>query len=221
MTRNDAPTPLTAICAALFLLVATASTQAATFTSKLPGQPIVSMQPTVVHPNQEATVIVHGYTHATRLWVRIAGATDSENVPATWAPLHRSGATWTSRLPPPKLRGIYLIQLRTGPTDPIITSQHWLLRVLPIGTLARRSYSDPLAVVRWWVRTATHGTLDAVKQWQPVTWDHRDPRLQQLFVVAYSPPGKPAINQRLGMFVTAVRNGFNGQWLFLEATITP
>jgi hypothetical protein len=87
--------------------------------------------------------------------------------------------------------------------------------------LSRPSYSTPSAVVRSWVRTVAHGTVDAVRRWQPLTWDHRDPRLHRLFVVAYSPPGKPAIGDRLGMFVTAVRNGFNGRWLFLEATITP
>jgi len=79
----------------------------------------------------------------------------------------------------------------------------------------------PRAVVVQWVRTAVHGTLDAVKRWQPVTWDHRDPRLHELFVIAYSPAGKPAISDRLGMFVTAVRNGFDGRWLFLDAKLTP
>ena len=184
-------------------------------------QPIVSTQPKIVHPNQQATVIVRGYARSTRLWLRIAGATDNQNVPNTWTPLHRRGAVWASRLSPPKLRGIYLIQLRTGPTDPIIRSQRWLLRVLPTGALSRPSYATPQAVVRWWAKTVAHGTLDAVKRWQPVTWDHRDLRLHQLFVVAYSPPGKPAISDRLGMFITAVRNGFNGRWLFLEATLTP
>ncbi len=198
-----------------------ATIRAATAKSKQSGQPIVSTQPTIVHPNRKAIVIVRGYAHLTRLWVRIAGATDNENVPDTWAPLHHSGAIWTGRLSRSKLPGIYLIQLRAGPADPIIRSQRWLLRVLPIGTLSRRSYSTPLAVVRWWVRTVAQGTVDAVRRWQPVTWDHRDPLLHQVFVVAYSPPGKPAVGDRLGMFVTAVRNGFTGHWLFLEATIVP
>ena len=221
---NSAPSHrlgLAVIVAALFLVPTAAPRGAAGFSSKQSGWPIVSTQPKIVRPNQEATVIVHGYARSTSLWVRLAGATDSENVPAGWTPLRRSGAVWTGRLSPPKLRGVYLIQLRTRPADPIIRSQRWLLRVLPIGTLSRRSYSTPQAVVRWWVRTVPHATVAAVKRWQPVSWDHRDPRLQQLFVVAYSPRGHPAISDRLGMFVTAVRNSFNGPWLFLEATIVP
>jgi len=212
---------LAVICASLSLVPTAASAQAVRLSSTQAGQPIVSTRPTIARPNQEATVTVHGYARSRRLWVRIAGATDSENVPSTWVPLHRSGRVWAGRLSPPKLSGVYLIQLRAGRADPIIRSQRWLLRVFPTGTLSRRSYATPRAVVVQWVRTAVHGTLDAVKRWQPVTWDHRDPRLHELFVIAYSPAGKPAISDRLGMFVTAVRNGFDGRWLFLDATLTP
>lgn len=184
-------------------------------------EPIVSTRPTVVRLNQQAIVIVRGYVPSRGLQVRLAGATDSQNVPATWIPLQHRGIVWTGPLPQPKLRGIYLIQLRAGPADPIIQSPGWLFRVFAVGTLARPSFTTPQEVIHWWVRSVAHATVAALKRWQTVTWDHRDNRLHQVFVVAYSPPGDPAINDRLGMFVTAVRNGFHGRWRFLEAAIVP
>ncbi len=94
---NSAPSHrlgLAVIVAALFLVPTAAPRDAAGFSSKQSGWPIVSTQPKIVRPNQEATVIVRGYARSTSLWVRLAGATDSENVPAGWTPLRRSGAVW-------------------------------------------------------------------------------------------------------------------------------
>ena len=61
----------------------------------------------------------------------------------------------------------------------------------------------------------------ALKPWPRPAFDRRDVRLNRLFVVAYSPPGKPAIRDRVGMFVTAFRDGYHGRWRLLEATVQP
>jgi hypothetical protein len=45
--------------------------------------------------------------------------------------------------------------------------------------------------------------------------------LNQLLVVAYSPRGTPAPSERLGVWITAVREGYGGDWRLLEATVTP
>ena len=61
----------------------------------------------------------------------------------------------------------------------------------------------------------------ALKAWPRPGFDRRDARLHRLFVVAYSLPGHPQIRDRLGMFVTAVRDGFGARWRLLEATVQP
>jgi hypothetical protein len=40
-------------------------------------------------------------------------------------------------------------------------------------------------------------------------------------VVAYAPPGDANVDDRLGIFVTAVRDGYRGPWRLLEATVQP
>ena len=52
-------------------------------------------------------------------------------------------------------------------------------------------------------------------------FDRRDRRLHRLFVVAYSRRGHPAVQDRLGMFVTAVRDGYSGRRRLLEASTLP
>ena len=90
------------------------------------------------------------------------------------------------------------------------------------GTLSRPSFATPEGVARWWVRTATgHARLTALRRWPRPGFDLRDQRLHQLLVVAYSPVGHPGVGDRLGMFITAVRDGFNGRWRLLEATLQP
>jgi len=48
-----------------------------------------------------------------------------------------------------------------------------------------------------------------------------DERARERLVVAYSPPGDPRVVARLGMFISAVRDGYNGDWRLLEATLEP
>jgi hypothetical protein len=56
------------------------------------------------------------------------------------------------------------------------------------------------------VHTVPHATVAALKSW---------PRPRN------SPPEHPAVSDRLGMFVTAFRDGYDGGWRLLEATVLP
>ena len=40
-------------------------------------------------------------------------------------------------------------------------------------------------------------------------------------VISYSLPERRAVRDRLGIFVTAVRDGYHGRWRFLEASAFP
>jgi hypothetical protein len=192
------------------LLVATAAA----------GGPGVDLHPDVVMLRQTATVSVRSFS-APALDVRLSGATDARGRQLPWGSLRKLDGVWLGTLPAPSLRGVYPVQLRTEPDGVVVRSPNWLFRVLARGTMARPSFATPAAVARWWVRTVPRGTLRALKQWPRPAFDRRDVRLHRLFVVAYSPPGKPAIRDRLGMFVTAFRDGYHGRWRLLEATVQP
>jgi hypothetical protein len=125
---------------------------------------------------------------------------------------------WLGILPAPALRGVYPVVLRTGACASPLKSPESFLRVFANGTSSRPSFENPSEVVRWWVRAVPHASLVALKAWPRPGFDRRDTRLHHLFVVAYSPPGNQQIEDRLGMFVTAFRDGFNGRWRLLEAT---
>ena len=119
----------------------------------------------------------------------------------------------------PALDGIYPIRLRVG--GRVVRSGAWLLRVFPAGTTARPSFATPEEVAAWWVRERAHAGLVALRPWQPPSVDRRNPRLHGLLVVAYSRPGHPAVRDRLGMFITAVPDGYSGRWRLLEASTLP
>jgi len=128
---------------------------------------------------------------------------------------------WLGTLPAPALRGIYPVVLRSGAGAPPFRSHGLRLRVFAPGTRARPSFDNPVEVVHWWVRTVPHATVVALKAWPRPAFDRRDLRLHRLFVVAYSPPGHPEVRDRLGMFVTAFRDGYRAPWRLLEATVLP
>ena len=60
-----------------------------------------------------------------------------------------------------------------------------------------------------------------MRRWRRPDFDHRDRRLHQLLVIAWLPGGRHLRRDRLGIFVTAVRDGFTGRWRLLEATALP
>ena len=76
-------------------------------------------------------------------------------------------------------------------------------------------------MARWWVRSVADARLVALRRWRRPDFDRRDPHLHQLLVVAYLPPGRTRVSDRLGMFITAYRDNADGRWRLLEATVSP
>jgi hypothetical protein len=180
----------------------------------------VALRPAVVRVQQQASIIVSGI-HPRSLDVRLAGATSENGTPLPWRSLRSVDGAWVGSLPMPSLRGIYRVMLRTGAGTIPFGSPRWLLRVFALGTRSRPAFDKPVDVAKWWVQAVAGGTLVELKAWPRPGFDRREVRLHRLFVVAYSPSGQPQIDDRLGMFVTAVRDGYHGRWRLLEATVWP
>jgi hypothetical protein len=183
------------------------------------ASPRVVVQPAVVNLYERSTIAVSGL-HSRSLEVRLVGATYADGAPLPWRSLGLVGGVWRGSLPTPALHGLYPIELRAAAGAPLIRSQLFL-RVFAPGTGAYPSFHDPADVARWWVRTVPRATLVALKAWPRPGFDRRDLGLHGLFVVAYSPPGHPRVSDRLGMFITVVRDGYHGGWRLLEATVEP
>jgi hypothetical protein len=182
--------------------------------------PRVSLQPAIVVLGGHATVLVAGW-HESRLEVGLSGATDRTGRLLGWRVARRQGRAWVVELPRPALRGIYPVLLRERAGAPVTRSTRWLLRIFRREAAHEPTFTTPREAVRWWVQTARHAKLAAVKQWQRSALDKRDPKLHRLFVVAFNLPGRPGVANRLGRFVTAVRDGYSGPWRLLEANVQP
>jgi len=182
--------------------------------------PRVDLQPSVVRFGEHATIAVSGID-VRSLEVRLAGSTYADGEPLPWHSLRLVHGAWRGTLPAPAWRGVYPVELRAGASTSPIRPAGLFLRVFARGTRERPSFDDPTDVVRWWVRTVPHATLVAIKEWPRPAFDGRDARLHRLFVVAYSPPGRPSADDQLGMFVTAFRDGYGAGWRLLDATVQP
>jgi hypothetical protein len=172
------------------------------------------------------SVSVRGLT-ARSVDVRLLGAIDRRGRAYLWAPygwqrLRLGSGTWRGVLPAPVLLGIYRLQLRLDHGRKLISSRRWLDRVFLPGTEARRSFARPARVLRDYVADLPGDqVLVAARRWPLPRFDHRDPRLHRLFVIAYVPRGHERPDSRLGKFITTVRDGFHGRWRLLEATTGP
>jgi hypothetical protein len=179
------------------------------------------LSPAVALRGHNATITV---THlaAPSLEVHVVGATTNLGQPLPWTPLRYQRREWHGLLPAPEFRGIYPLELRIRQGSPVLRSEHWLLRVFARGTQSRPSFSTPEGVAGWWVQTLPlHAKLVAMKRWPQPAFDLRDHRRHQLLVVAYTLAGHRKVHDRLGIFVTAVRDGLQGPWRLLEATVAP
>jgi hypothetical protein len=185
-----------------------------------PVTPEVSLAPAVVMLGEHATVLVAGWRES-HLEVSLSGATDRAGRLLGWRVARRQGQEWVVELPRPALRGIYPVLLREGAGVPVSRSAHWLLRVFRRQSAHEPRFTTPQAAVLWWVRSARHATVAALKRWPRSDLDKRDPKLHRLFVVAFNVRGRPGVANRLGQFVTAVRDGYNGPWRLLEANVQP
>lgn len=170
------------------------------------------------------SIRVSGLT-ARSVGVRLIGANDMNGrayqwAPYRWQPLRLSRGTWRGVLPAPVMLGIYQLQLRLDRGRKLLTDTHWLERVFPYETEARPAFPTPADVIQDYVaHLPGHKVLVATRPWPLASYDHRNPRLHRLFAIAYAPRGKTG--QRLGRFVTTVREGFNGRWRLLEVTTQP
>jgi hypothetical protein len=193
---------------------------AVAFVSSATAAPHVDLQPAVVTLGEPVTVVVSGW-RPSHLEVALAGATTARGRLLGWRTAHRAGVAWAATLPRPALRGIYPVLLRARPASAVVRSPRWLLRIFRRAARGEPTFATPQAVVRWWVQTRPQGTVAALRRWRRSDFDKRDTRLHRLYVVAYNPPGKPGVANRLGMFVTVVRDGYSGRWRLLEATVQP
>ena len=185
------------------------------------GTPQVTLKPAIVPLGRAATVTVTGIDAPT-LEAHLLGSSERLGKATPWTPLHRVGDTWQARLPAPEFRGIYPIELRVARGSEIVRSDRWLLRVFARGTLSLPSFKTPEEVAQYWVRLVTGtGRLEALRHWPRPAFDRRVRQLHELMVIAYSTPSSRKPKDRLGIFVTAVRDGYHGRWRLLEATETP
>jgi hypothetical protein len=186
----------------------------------------LSLRSSVIDLFQSASVRVSGVT-AHQAEVRLLGAIDESGLAYEWTPyrwqrLRLVRGTWQGVLPSPALHGIYRVQLRLDHGRVRLSSNNWLLRVFPRGSSTLRSFPTPLAAIRGFVaHRPGDNVLVALRHWPEATFDHRDPRLHRLFAVAYAPRGDNRVSSRLGLFVTTVRDGYNGRWQVLSATVQP
>jgi hypothetical protein len=208
----------TTAATAVLILAASASGQAAPAIQ-------VHVQPRVVE-YRPSRVSVTGIV-ATEVSVRLRGADDPTG-PAyrwtayRWHPLRLVRGSWHGVLPAPPLRGIYQLQFRVQQSKRLIESPRWLLRVMTPGTLRRTAFRTPRAVVDDYVRDLPGDqVLVAARPWPQAGYDHRDPRLNRTFVIAYAPRGDNRVGSRLGVFITTVRDGYHGRWRLLETTTGP
>jgi hypothetical protein len=156
------------------------------------------------------------------LEVNVAGGTSVHGQPLRWRPLRFSDGAWRGALPLPARRGIYSLELRVREGGRVMSSYQWLLRVFAHGTQSRPTFRDVRGVAAWWVRTVhPAGVLVATRHWRLSVDDLRDPNRHEKLVIAYTLPGHRAVNDRLGVFVTAVRASLNGRWRLLEASVAP
>jgi hypothetical protein len=186
----------------------------------------VVLRSRLIDPFHSASITVRGVTPR-RLEVRLLGATDMaglayEWTPYRWRPLRLVDGAWHGQLSAPALPGIYQLQLRLDQGRRLVSSNRWLLRVFPRGTMARPPASSAVAAVRDYVaHLPGDQVLVAQRPWPQAEFDHRDPRLHRIFVIAYAPRGDDRPTSRLGLFVTTVRCGFHGPWRVLQATTQP
>ena len=181
--------------------------------------PQLQVRPSVALRGHPIAVAVAG-VEATSVQARAKGSTELLGRRLPWTTLVYDGTAWRGTLPPPELRGVYRLELKLG--SRITTSPDWLVRVYARGTSARPAFATPEGVARWWVSTLpSRAHVVALKHWPLPAFDRRDPKLHQLLVVAYSRAGHPAVRDRLGMFVTAVRDDPHARWRLLEATESP
>jgi hypothetical protein len=188
--------------------------------------PRVGFRPTTINLFRRTSITVTGLP-ARSVEAHLRGATDETGLAYRWTPyrwrrLRLSHGTWRGSLPSPALLGVYALQLRVDGRRQVVQSPNWLLRVFRSRRLSRAAFPRPEMVVRHFVgRLPGDEMVVALRRFQPAAFDHRDTRLNRIFVVAYAPRGDTRPSSQLGLFITVVRGGFQGRWRLLDATVEP
>jgi hypothetical protein len=178
------------------------------------------LSPTVAVRGQDSVIAVRGVAGPS-VEARLDGATTHLGRLIPWTRLRLVGGAWRGILRAPEFRGIYPVEIRLAGTR-VLRSRRWLLRVFAHGTKTRPGFATPSAAARSWIGTLPYpAQIVAMKSWRRPDFDHRDAKLHRLFVLAYSRVGDNNVDHRLGIFVTAVRDGYSGPWRMLEATLAP
>jgi hypothetical protein len=180
----------------------------------------IVINPRVVAPYDRTSITIGGLAAATEVKVEMLGATDVRGSRIPWLELTRSGRVWEARLPQPARPGIYPIALRIRP-DLHIAPVHAFVRVFDDGTVGMPLFATPKSVAAWWVTRVVGGMPVAVRRWDLPADDHRLRSLHRLFVVAYRRTGSVAAKDRLGAWITVVRDGYRGRWRLLTASVSP
>jgi hypothetical protein len=219
------PAPAAAIAVLLLVWPAVWSVSAAQ-ASRSTNPVSLALRSRVIDLYHSSSISVSGIS-ARRLDVRLLGAIDRsgsayEWTPYRWRRLRPRERTWRGVLPAPPLFGAYRLQLRLDGGSRYLSSPSWLLRVFPHGTLRRPSLNTPVAAIRDFIaHLRGRQVMVACRHWPLASFDHRDPRLNRLFVVAYASRGDHRPDSRLGLFITTVRDGYQGAWRVLQATTQP
>jgi len=185
----------------------------------------VRLQPRVVEYGA-VRVSVSGVS-AAAVSVRPKGANDLRGLAYEWTPyrwrrLRLVRGRWRGVIPAPPLFGLYRLQLRAAQHSRLLQEPDWLLRVLPPGALDGSAFRSPKAVIRDYVSDLPGNQVLVTDRLRPqAAYDHRDPRLLRLFVIAYAPRGNNTPNTRRGLFISTFRDGYHGRWRLLEATVSP
>jgi hypothetical protein len=208
---------LGAVAAGVALTATSAGADAST--SRLRHAAIV-ITPRVVAPYDRPNITVGGLSSATSVEVEMLGATDVRGARISWLALTRSGRVWKTRLPQPARPGIYPIALRTRP-DLHLAPTHAFVRFFDQVTAKMPLFATPMGVTTWWVTRVVGGWPIAVRRWAMPADDHRLRSLHRLFVVAYRHGGAGGSKDRLGAWITVVREGYRGRWRLLTATVAP
>jgi hypothetical protein len=181
---------------------------------------VITVTPRVVAEYEWARIRIDGLADARSVEARMLGASDIRGAVIGWFRLDRQRTSWTARLPQPVLPGIYPIALRTVPhldrPAPVA-----YVRVYDQRSVTHPLLATPRQVAAWWVARVAGGRLVAIRRWPRIAMDRRLPSLHRLFVVAYDPRGDPRGADRLGAWLTIVKEGPRGKWHLLEASVTP
>ena len=185
----------------------------------------MQLQPRVIEYGL-ARVSVSGIT-ATSVSARLLDANDPAGLAYRWTPyrwrrLELVRGRWSGVLAAPPLLGTYQLQFQIHHPKRLLGSPRWLLEVLPPGTLNHAAFTTPLAVLRNYVsKLPGNQVLVAERPWPQAAYDHRDPRLSRVFVIAYAPRDDNTPSTQRGLFIATFRDGYHGRWRLLETTVSP